>query len=71
MLIDPEERTIVSSLGWVDGGALWVLDVATGRARTDRLGDAKYLSLHAGLSAHFAVLHHYDDSRAVITVHGF
>ncbi len=71
MLIDPEERTIVSSLGWVDGGELWVLDVATGRARTDRLGDAKYLSLHAGLSARFAVLHHYDDSRAVITVHGF
>jgi hypothetical protein len=71
MLTDPEERTIVSSLGWVDGGALWVLDVETGRTRTDRLGDAKYLDLHAGLSSHFTVLHHYDGTHVVITVHSF
>lgn len=73
MLIDPEERTIVSSLGWIDGGALWVLDVETGRERTERLGDgdARYLVLHAGQSGHFAVSHHYDAGHLAITVHSF
>ena len=71
MLIDPEERTIVSSLGWADGGALWVLDVETGQTRTERLGDAKNLVIYAGQSSHFAVWHRYDDSHVAITVHNF
>ena len=71
MLIDPEERTIVSSLGWVDGGTLWVLEVETGRARSHRLGDANYLALHGGRSGHFAASHHYDGGHVAITVHGF
>jgi len=71
VLADPEERTVVSSLGWVDGGTIWVLDVATGRTRSLRVGDAKYLSLHAGRSGHFAAVHHYDADRLVITAHSF
>ena len=71
MLIDPQERTIVSSLGWVDGGSLWALDVPTGREGSFRVGDAKYLSLHPGRSGHFAAVHHHDDDRVAITAHAF
>lgn len=71
MLADPEERTIVSSVGWVDGGAIWVLDVATGRPRSVRVGDARYLSLHAGRAGYFAAVHHYEGDRLAITAHSF
>jgi len=56
-------------MGWVDRGALWVLDVASGRAQSIPIGDAKYLSLHAGRSGHFAAVHHYDTDRLIITAH--
>jgi hypothetical protein len=71
MLLSPDEQTIVSSLGWVDRGAIWVLDVATGRVRSVQMGDAKYLSLQAGRAGHFAAIHHYDADRLVITAHSF
>lgn len=71
MLTDPAERFVVSSLGWVDGSALWVLDVRSSQARLAQIGDAKYLSLHRGRAGHFAVVHHYDGDRLVITAHSF
>ncbi len=71
MLTDPEEQTIVSSLGWVDGGALWIFDVPTRHAYSAPIGEAKYISLHAGRSGHFAAVHHYDDEQLLITAHSF
>jgi len=71
VLADPGERTLVSSLGWVDGGALWTLDTAAGAERSLKLGDAKFLSLHAGTGDRFAVVHHFDGARLEITAHAF
>jgi hypothetical protein len=71
VLTDPEERFVVSSLGWVDGSALWVLDVRRSESRLAQVGDAKYLSLHRGSAGHFAVVHHYDGDRLAITAHSF
>lgn len=71
MLTDPEERFVVSSLGWVDGGALWVLDVHSSQVRLERIGDARYLSIHRGSAGHFSVVHHYDGDRLEITAHSF
>jgi len=71
VIIDPHERTIVSSLGWIDGGALWVLDVRSNRHRTVRIGDAEHLSLHRGTGDLFAVVHHFDADRVEITGHSF
>lgn len=71
MLTDPQERTIVSSLGWADAGALWILDVGTSQVHSVVLADAKYLSLHDGDAGHFAVVHHYDDHRLAVTAHSF
>lgn len=71
MLADSEDRTIVSSLGWVDRGAIWILETGTGHTRSVDLGGAKYLSLHRGTSNHFSAVHHYDSDRLVITAHHF
>jgi hypothetical protein len=71
VLTDPLERIVVSSLGWVDGGEIWILDAATGRVSFARLGDAKYLSLHAGRSGFFAAVHHHGSARLEITAHSF
>jgi hypothetical protein len=71
VLTDPLERNIVSSLGWVDGGSIWILDTATGRARTVWLGHAKYLSLHVGRAGFFAVVHHHGSGRFEVTAHSF
>lgn len=71
MLCDPQERFVVSSIGWVDHGALWVFDANTAGVRLFKLSDAKYLSLHAGEFGHYAVVHHYDGDRLEVTAHSF
>jgi len=71
VLADPQERTLVSSLGWVDRGSLWIFEPDTGRERTRRLGEAQFLSLHAGAADRFAVVHHHDGERLEITAHTF
>lgn len=71
MLTDPAERFVVSSLGWIDGNALWILDVRSSQASVVQIGDGKYLSLHRGSAGHFAVAHHYDGDRLAITAHSF
>ena len=71
MLLDPNERTIVSSMGWIDGGTLWCFDIGSRRERTLHIGDAKYCSLHRGEGLFFAVVHHYDGNRTEITAHSF
>ena len=71
MLADPQERTLVSSLGWVDRGSLWTLQPGTGRVRMHRLGEAEFLSLVAGTDDRFAVVHHHAGARLDITVHAF
>jgi hypothetical protein len=71
VLIDPQQKTVVSSLGWVDGGAFWILDVGTGRSRSAQISDARYLSLHAGREGHFAATHHYEAGHLAITAHSF
>lgn len=71
MIIDPQERTIISSLGWADRNCLWCLDIASERPRTVEIGNAKYLSLRAGSKGYFAVVHHFDAGRLEITAHTF
>ncbi|RPI57508.1 MAG: hypothetical protein EHM55_01495 [Acidobacteria bacterium] len=71
MLVSADGRTVVSNLGWVDRGRLWLFDVGVRHERVIDLGQATHLSLHLGSDDHFAVAHHYDGSRFEITVHHF
>lgn len=71
MLTNTAENFVISNLGWVDGGGLWTFRVGEQRARRAALGNAKYLTLHAGTDDHFSVVHHDERSRVEITVHHF
>jgi hypothetical protein len=71
MLADSKGKVVVSNLGWVDHGNLWVMDTGRGRADTLALSEAKYVSLHPGTNDYFSVNHRFDGARAKITVHHF
>ena len=72
MITNPDRTLVVSSVGWVEKDALWVLDPASGRAETIACGTgAAWCSLHGGGAERFAVAHHFDGERLEITVRGF
>jgi hypothetical protein len=71
MLSDRSGNVIVSSLGWVDHASLWVFRATHGTAERVPLGNAKYLSIHAGIGDFFSVTHHFEGDRVEITVHTF
>jgi len=71
MIWNQEQSVLISSMGWVDHGALWCFETASARVTRIELGDARYLSLKAGLHDHFAVVHHFNRGRLEVTVHRF
>jgi hypothetical protein len=71
MIIDTRQSVVISSLGWVDGGSLWVFKTRDETVTSITLSEAKYLSLHEGRNDHFAVVHHYDDDRVEVSAHIF
>ena len=72
-MISNRERTrVLSSMGWVDGDALWLFDVPTGRPEAIPLSTgARYASIHAGGADFFSATHHFDGRRFEITVRSF
>lgn len=71
MILSSDQDVIVSTLGWIDKGGLWVLDTRTGSVCTHRLSDASYLSVHLGQNGYFSVVHHYDGEQLRISTHSF
>ena len=72
MIVSEDESLIVSSLGWIDHGSLWVLEARSGKVSRMQISDADYLSLHPGEHNHFSVVHHYSRAdQAQISVHSF
>ena len=69
MIVNRDRTTVLSSLGWVDGDAIWVFDVASGKARTiPQNTGARYTSLHASDSERFVAVHHFDGARFLASV---
>ena len=72
VICDPGRTCAISSLGWVDGDALWRFEAASGRIERIALGSgARYLSLHTSGGSRFAVAHRFDGKRFGLTVHEF
>jgi hypothetical protein len=67
VICDPDARVVLSSLGWVDRGALWRFDIATGEQDTVVLSDADYLRVFDGDRQHFVVQHHWGADRFRVT----
>jgi len=66
MIVDPSGQVLVSNLGWVDRGSLWVLDAEKMRPRSISLGEASHLRLHGGSCDRFVVEQHFKDARKMI-----
>ena len=72
MIASGDQSVLISSMGWVDTGSLWVFDVPSGKeTRIPLQSGARYLSLHCCHPSYFAVVHHFDGSRFAVTIHGF
>lgn len=72
MILGNKGSVLVSSLGWVDHGALWIFDVAQGKPHAlDLSTDARYLSLHSQNGDFFCVAHHSGGNHLDLTVHRF
>lgn len=54
LLVDRAESRLLSNLGWIDHGSIWVLDIESGEIGLVRLGDGEYVRLHAGRGDLFA-----------------
>ena len=71
MILNPDESKIISSLGWVDKGSLWILETGSDDIRRIELSDAKYISLHGNSGQYFSIVHHFDGKRVDISAHSF
>jgi hypothetical protein len=64
MIANREQTTVLSSLGWVDGDAIWCFDVQSGRTRAiPQNTGARYTSLHPSDTERFVAVHHFDGKR--------
>jgi hypothetical protein len=54
LLVDRAESRLLSNLGWIDHGSIWLLDIESGEIGLVRLGDGEYVRLHAGRGDLFA-----------------
>jgi hypothetical protein len=72
MITNPAGTIVVSSVGWVEKDALWVLDPSSGWPETIPLDTgAMWASLHSSGTDRFAVAHHFDGQHLEISVRSF
>jgi hypothetical protein len=72
MIVDPQANLVVSSLGWVEKDALWVLDTSRSTADVIPLETgARYASLHSSGIDRFVIAHHFDGKRFELSVRTF
>jgi hypothetical protein len=69
MIVNRDRTTVLSSLGWVDGDAIWAYDVGSAQTRTiPQNTGAKYTSLHASDVERFVAVHHFEGARFMASV---
>lgn len=69
MIINDASTQAVCSLGWVHKGSLWVYTIEDSYPHTFELSDAKFLTVRAGKSDFFSVVHHWEGDKLEITAH--
>jgi hypothetical protein len=72
MITDPDGSLVVSSMGWVEGDKIWVLDTSGDAPAVIPLGTgARYASLHSSRVDRFVVAHHFRGKRFELSVRRF
>ncbi len=69
MIRDVNEKNLISSLGWVEKGSLWIFDIENESVEAVKISEASYLSLNQGKQNLFSVEHHFEDNHLEITAH--
>jgi hypothetical protein len=69
MILNSEGTQAISSLGWVDTGALWIYSSGKGSPGKVVLSDAKYITVLSGKKDFFVAVHNWDGARLEITAH--
>ena len=69
MIVSADERVIISHMGWVDHGAIWLLRVDDGDPRPVGLGEAQYLRLREGVDDFFSAAHYFSGELRRVSVH--
>src|SRR5690349_3513611 len=69
MIADRERTTILSSLGWVDGDAIWCFDAASGQVRSiPQNTGARYTTVQSSGTERFVAVHHFDGAKFLASV---
>lgn len=69
MIASPDASVIVSSLGWVEGDAIWCFDTVSRQSRLiPQNTGARYSSLHSAANERFIVVHHFDGKKFMASV---
>jgi hypothetical protein len=71
MIFNDAFQKVVSNLGWVDKGNLWIYDGINADNDIIKLSDSQYLTLTEGTNGYFSIVHHGNNSEIEITVHHF
>jgi len=69
MILDRSGTRVISSVGWVDHGSLWLYDSLARTTSRAHISDADYLSLVEGADGFFALVHHWQGQAIRITAH--
>lgn len=69
MIASPDATVVISSLGWVEGDAIWCFDTASRKPRViPQNTGARYSSIHSSGSERFVVVHHFDGAKFMASV---
>lgn len=71
MLSNSDGSIVLSNLGWVDEGGLWVFNRDSRKFSIKLRSKAQWLSLIRGVENHFAVIQHYENGEIKISIHAF
>ena len=71
MINDSNNKYVISNLGWVDKGSLWIYSSVKNNIECFELSNSQYLSIHKGENEYFSIGHNFNDTRFEITVHHF
>jgi len=69
MFVSSNDKIVISTMGWIDHGGIWIYNVENNTCITHNLSDAKYLQLHEGKNGFFSLLHFYDGNKLNICLH--
>jgi hypothetical protein len=69
MILNASETHLISHLGWVDKGGVWLCEAEPAQVRRVALSEARYLTLRPGRGDLFSAIHHSDSDRLAISAH--